>query len=181
MELIRINPLIYLAGPIDGCSYGECTDWRKYAIEELAKEGIIGISPMRTKEFLKKYPKICEGIEKNVLTCDRGIVSRDTWDIRRCDAVLFNLLGAKKVSIGTSTEYGMAHILNKPIITVMEKPVETKDGKIQNVHEHAMIRDMTDYRVETLDAGLDVIKSLFSYSKPIKNRSINGFQQKRNI
>ena len=48
-----MNPKVYLAGPIMGCNYEECTAWRSVAKAWLAKHGIDGYSPMRGKEFLR--------------------------------------------------------------------------------------------------------------------------------
>jgi len=149
-----MSKLIYLAGPIDGLSYDEATDWRKDVIKELEKEEIIGLSPMRCKYFLKGCSKLTDKISDNALTSDSGITTRDLWDIERSDAVLFNLLNAKKVSIGTMIEYGAAGILNKLIIRVMEKG---------NIHEHAMVRRLSAYHVDTLDKGIRIAKSLFDY------------------
>ena len=114
---------------------------------------------MRGKEFLKAHPKLTDGVSEHVLASDEGITTRDIWDVRSCDAVLFNLLGAEKVSIGTMIEYGWASAFNKPIITVIEK----KDEETKNVHEHPIIRRLSGYRVETLDQGLTVVKALFAY------------------
>ena len=150
-----MNKLVYLAGPIDGCSYEGCTSWREYAIEELRKDGIIGLSPMRAKDFLKQHPKLTDSIHDHPLTSDSGITTRDMWDVRRCDVVLFNLIGAQKVSIGTMIEYGWASAFNKPIVTT----IETKG----NVHEHNMVRRLSGYRVDTLENGLAVVRALFAY------------------
>lgn len=147
--------LVYLAGPIDGRSYDGCTGWREYSIKELAKKGITGLSPMRGKEFLREHPKLIDGISKHVLTEDSGVTTRDMWDVSRSDAILFNLLNAEKVSIGTMIEYGWASAFNKPIITVMEKE--------SNKHEHAMVRRLSGFRVETLEEGLTVVRTLFAY------------------
>jgi len=38
----------------------------------------------------------------------RIIVEKDALDIKRCDIVVVNLLGATKVSLGTVAEIGMA-------------------------------------------------------------------------
>lgn len=154
-----MSKLVYLAGPIDGLNYSKSTEWRNYAIEELAKNGIVGISPMRAKEFLKDYPKLTDEISDHVLASDSGVTTRDIWDVRRSDAILFNLLEAEKVSIGTMIEYGWASALNKPIITI----IEDAKGKKRNVHEHLMIRSLSGFRVQTLEEGLAVIKALFAY------------------
>jgi nucleoside 2-deoxyribosyltransferase len=151
-----MNKLVYLAGPIDGCTYESCTNWREDAIQQLAKDGITGLSPMRAKEFLKIHQKIIDKIHNNhPLTSDSGITTRDIWDVRRCDAILFNLLGAEKVSIGTMIEYGWASAFNKPIITIIEK-----EG---NIHEHSIVRQLSGYRIDNLESGLNIIRALFSY------------------
>ena len=150
-----MGKLVYLAGPIDGHTYDSCTNWREYAIKELAVNKITGISPMRAKDFLKHHPEIIDGVSQHVLASDAGITARDMWDVRRSDAVLFNLLEAKKVSIGTMIEYGWASSFDKPIITLMEKQ--------GNIHEHAMVRRLSDYRVENLEEGLAVVRALFDY------------------
>jgi len=150
-----MSKLVYLAGPIDGCTYEGCTSWRNYAIEDLRKDRITGLSPMRAKDFLKIHPKILDGLQKHVLTTDKGITTRDKWDVRQSDAVLFNLLNAKKVTIGTMIEYGWASAYDKPIITVIEK-----EG---NIHEHCIVRGLTGFRVETLEEGLGIVRALFAY------------------
>lgn len=150
-----MSKLVYLAGPIDGCTYEGCTGWREYATKQLAEDGIIGLSPMRAKEFLKSHPKLVDGIYDHPLTMDSGFTTRDMWDVRRCDAILFNLLNAEKVSIGTMIEYGWASAFNKPMITVIEKE--------KNIHEHGMIRRLSGYRVDNLESGLTIVRALFSY------------------
>lgn len=145
---------VYLAGPITGTTYGGCTDWREYAIKELKKEGITGVSPMRAKTYLKKEEDIADEYT-TPLSCQKGITTRDRWDITSCDLVLANLLGAKGVSIGTVIELGWADLSRKPIILVMEE-----EG---NTHDHAMIREIGGYRVESLDEGLYIAKALLSY------------------
>lgn len=150
-----MSKLVYLAGPIEGCTYNECTNWREYATKELAQDRIICLSPMRAKEFLRVYPKLIRGISKHILTSDSGITTRDMWGVRRSDVILFNLLNAEKVSIGTMIEYGWGSAFNKPLVTIVEK-----EG---NIHEHAIIRRLSGYRVETLEEGLSVIRALFDY------------------
>lgn len=150
-----MSKLVYLAGPIRGCTYDSCVGWREYAIKELANGGITGLSPMRAKKFLQERPKLVDEISSHFLASDSGITTRDMWDVRRSDAILFNLLEAERISIGTMIEYGWASAFNKPFVTVMEK-----EG---NVHEHNMIRRLSGYRVETLEEGLTVVKALFAY------------------
>ena len=150
-----MSKLVYLAGPVSGCTYDGCVSWREYAINQLAVDKISGLSPMRGKAFLIDHQNGIGGTDDNPLTSDSGITVRDMWDVRRCDAVLFNLIGAKKVSIGTMVEYGWASAFNKPIVAAMEKQ--------GNIHEHPMVRELSNFRVDTLESGLAIVRSLFSY------------------
>jgi len=146
-----MKPSVYLAGPIDGVSYEGCTDWREIAIEELAKSGIVGVSPMRDKLY-SGDEITTDDYYKRVLSESRGIINRDRFDVLNCNLLLANFLGAEKVSIGTVMEIGWADLSRTPIIMVMEK-----EG---NPHEHPMIREATGFRVETLESGLSVAKSI---------------------
>ncbi len=145
---------VYLAGPVRGLVYKNAYGWREYAREVLAKSNIIGVSPMRAKEHLAESGILAEPNE-NVISCQKGLTTRDRHDVMSCDIMLANFLGAEKVSIGTVVEYGWADAFRKPIITVIEK-----EG---NLHEHAIIREVTGFRVETLDEGLLVARAILNY------------------
>jgi nucleoside 2-deoxyribosyltransferase len=147
-------PRVYLAGPIKGLSYDSCVSWREYAIKVLSYSGIIGVSPMRGKELLRGTEKIIDGLD-HVLCTPAGLVTRDRFDVKSCDLMLVNFLGAKEISIGTSAEFGWADAYGKPIVTVIER-----EG---NVHDHPFIQRLTGFRVETLDEGLSVVKSILCY------------------
>ncbi len=214
---------VYLAGPIAGCSYAGCTDWREYAIGALLDAGIKGLSPMRAKEYLKDVERKLEhpypvgtrvshvdfaeataqgeGVvmgygEANVsyyvrwndtghvshwnrtkikaaadvgfsATCEeyghlspmsgpRGIMTRDRFDATRCDVLLVNLLGATRVSIGTTMEIAWADLKRTPIVLCMEAP------GTDNPHEHCMITEAVGFRCTTLDEGLHVVRSILS-------------------
>ena len=147
---------VYLAGPITGLTYGSATDWRQSAGLYLAQFGIVALSPMRGKDFILRRlgatATMGQTYEDAPLSTQRGIVARDTFDIKRADVVLFNLLGAERVSIGSMVEYGWASAHGKVIVTVMEK-----EG---NVHDHAFVRELSPYRVDNLDDALEIIKAI---------------------
>ena len=144
---------VYLAGPIQSLSYEGCTGWREHAIRWLAKYNIEGVSPMRAKEELAKEPIMADNFQ-GVMTNPKAIVSRDRFDCMNSDILLVNLLGAKEKSIGTMVEYGWADAFRKPIITVMER-----EG---NVHDHPFVRELSGYRVETLNEGLLVARAILA-------------------
>ena len=145
---------VYLAGPISFQKYEGCNGWREYARRELQKYGAIGVSPMRAKEYLN-HGRIIVGSDNNVMSNDQGITARDRYDVMSCDIMLANFLGAKEVSKGTMIEYGWADAFRKPIITIIEK-----EG---NVHDHPIVRELTGFRVESLEEGLDVVRKILNY------------------
>jgi len=142
--------IVFMSGPITGCSYAGCTLWRDYVKHCLV--GVHCLSPMRSKENLANETEIKDTYSEDVLSCDRGIMSRDLWDCRRCDIMLVNLLGTKRVSIGTVMEITCAYENRIPIVLVMER-----EG---NPHDHSMIREAAGFRVTSLDEGMLVVKSL---------------------
>lgn len=157
---------VYLAGPITGLSYGDSVDWREKAKSVLAEAGIVGLNPMRGKDYLEHEESVGDtyngvsfdhhpiGHLAGIISGDRGITTRDRWDCHRCDLVLVNFLGAKKVSIGTVMEIAWADSSRIPAIVVMEK-----EG---NPHDHSMIRECIGFRVETLEDGLHIAKAMLS-------------------
>lgn len=149
--------LVYLAGPITGLTYDDGQDWRVYASAHLRKSGISGLSPLRGKEYLRALNAPISGTGEEyahmgVLSTPRGVMTRDRYDATRCDVLLVNLLGAKKVSIGTVMEIAWADLKRIPIVVAMEP-----EG---NPHEHMMISEAIGYRVPSLDDALHVVRAI---------------------
>jgi nucleoside 2-deoxyribosyltransferase len=144
--------LLYCAGPITGVSYGESTDWREYVASKLPPH-IKAVSPMRGKKYLANENNIKDSYEEYPLSSQKGITCRDRMDVMRCDMILVNFLGANKVSIGSVMEIGWADAWRKPIIVVMEK---------DNVHSHAMIREVAGYIVSNLDEAIKIVIAVLS-------------------
>jgi nucleoside 2-deoxyribosyltransferase len=97
--------MIYLAGPINGCTDEECKDWRVQAKFSL---GIETVDPMK-RDYRGKES-----------TCYREIVELDKRDIRTCDAVLVNF---PKPSAGTSMEILYAWEYDIPVCVVIPQAV----------------------------------------------------------
>lgn len=147
---------IYLAGPISGLTFGEATDWRTDASVEIARAlpHVVALSPLRNKTYFDRQHTMEDSYEQLLFSNQRAITVRDRFDCLRSDAILMNLLGAKKVSIGSMIELGWANEIKKPIVVVMED---------DNIHNHAMVREIASWIVPTLDQGLEVIKGLFTH------------------
>jgi nucleoside 2-deoxyribosyltransferase len=143
--------IAYLAGPITGTSYGESTDWRETAREKLGP-AILGMSPLRAKDYLKHETSIGDSYEDSVLSCSRGIMTRDFNDCQRADILIVNLLDSQRVSIGTVMEIAWAYSNRIPVIAIMEPA--------GNLHDHAMIREAIGFRVTTLDEAIEVARAV---------------------
>ena len=145
---------IYLAGPITGLSYKGSTDWRRWVARRMSPD-IIPLSPMRGKDYLRDEQVIGSAYEHHPMSTEAAITARDRFDVMtRCDAILVNVLGAKKASIGTIIEIGWADAARKPIILAIEN-----EG---NVHDYPMIRQVAAYRTDSLPTACNIAHILLS-------------------
>lgn len=154
---------IYLAGPIAGCSYKEATDWRE-AVQEDFLPGIVGISPMRLKEWckrtrkirdVKQYAKIADEQEWLISGESHAIRARDFNDVRTCDMVfayLPKVLNDRRPSWGTSIEIGWASAQQKPLVLVTDD---------KNLSNHPLVRESAGWIVPDLGTGVQVVNSVF--------------------
>lgn len=132
---------IYLAGPISGLTFEGAQDWRTEFSNGISSE-IQCYSPLRGKDYLKMRGPLEGSYDEFPLSTDQGITARDRFDCMGSDLVVFNLLGASRISIGTMIELGWADAARNPAILIMEKT--------GNPHEHPMVRLTTQFRVGNL-------------------------------
>lgn len=121
---------VYLAGPISGLDYNTATEWRLHASKILEECGITAYSPMRKKEMLKDEKDLNDTYNKIPETSQDFINIRDFNDCKTSDGLLVNLLGTKRVSIGTVMEIAWARAFKIPTVIVLEK---------DNIHNHGML------------------------------------------
>lgn len=162
--------LIYLTGPIGGCSYAGATTWRHQFTKMLAGYNAKCLSPMRGKEYLAAETSI-DGVEYDTpLSCPKGVYTRDRWDSMRCDLMVANLRGAAGVSIGTMVEWGWADSQGTPIIVVMAE---------NDIHDHILIRGGPGFRVETLEEAAELAKAILGLEKirPTKAEWLEGEEE----
>ena len=147
---------IYLAGPVGGCNYDECTTWRDVWIDSFNYKyyGAECINPMRGKEYLKDETDIDSVEYDTPLSCPKGVYMRDRWDAMRCDLLVVNLLGARKPSLGSVMEIAWADAVGTPIIVIMEDK--------GNVHEHILINEACGFRVDTVDKARHLAASILN-------------------
>ncbi len=148
---------VYLAGPILGKTYIDCRfGWRQTAAIGLLP-GITILSPMRHEGRLSEHtgPIDDNGSDKatHFFAGSKLIFAKDVLDIRHCDIVLANFLGATRPSLGTVSEIGMAYVMGKTIITVMED---------DNIHRHPFVLEPSALVLDNLDDAITAINSLLS-------------------
>jgi nucleoside 2-deoxyribosyltransferase len=145
--------VIYLAGPIGGLTYNDAVNWRDQVTIELEPFGIECLSPMRGKDYLRNESLLKgTGYDDTLLSNNRAIVTRDRMDVTNSDAILMNLVGASKVSIGSMVELGWADSHRVPTIVVMDR---------DNVHDHGFVYELASFIVDTMSDALTIIKGLF--------------------
>jgi nucleoside 2-deoxyribosyltransferase len=148
------RPRVYLCGPIAGLTTQECTEQRKDMADRLAHYGIEGWSPMRGKEnIVAPGTPISSNAYEGVMASATGIIGRDRNDVFTCDAVLADLRGAKKASIGSMVEFGWADAWRKPIVTIMEPG---------NVHDHVFVKQLSTYVTDAEDEAIRLLSMLLT-------------------
>lgn len=143
--------VVYLAGPLSGCDFTEMRNWRDEVTRQVEESGkpILCASPIRGKDYLNKFAAIPQSIDHMPLCTAKGIMSRDFFDANRCAVMFINVLGATKASIGTCMEAAWAYKNHTPVIWVMEES--------GNPHEHPMLAQTMSFRVNNLQAGIDIL------------------------
>jgi nucleoside 2-deoxyribosyltransferase len=119
--------LIYLAGPINGCTDEECKDWREYVKTQLGEENTL--DPMR-----RDY----RGIEKNNF---EAIVEGDKADIDESTVMLVNY---DKPSVGTSMEILYAWERGKKVIIVVDPAPGVRISPWLIYHSHKIFLSFAD-------------------------------------
>lgn len=118
--------MIYLAGPINGCTDDEAVNWRDFVKDSVGAD--MCIDPMR-----RDY----RGVEDQNVT---AIVHGDITDIDDCSVVLANCWQA---SVGTSMElWYAAREARKPVV-VMVPPGSRVSPWLQYVASH-IVTDLSE-------------------------------------
>lgn len=152
-------------------------------------EAVQVISPMRAKNYLNRETRLAAmGYAGSAMSSPKGITTRDRYDVQRADVILANLLGivapeqavvhsllnqAKqglafsqaeldtlqqalntRASIGSMIEFGWADSARVPVVTAIEA-----EG---NVHDHCISTELMGFRLDNLDAAIDVVLAILN-------------------
>jgi hypothetical protein len=144
-----VNPTVYLAGPILGCTGGEANDWRRSVAAELRRAGIIGISPLRCEpligdRYTTDYPDPRFGTP-------RAIANKNKFDVLNTTLTLAYLplpTEGRVQSYGTLGELFWANAFGKQTILVSNDTF---------VMKHPVVDAAAGWKLETLAEAVDVI------------------------
>jgi nucleoside 2-deoxyribosyltransferase len=123
----------------------ECRTYFNHAVG-LFPSNILAMSPLRFRQFGPIGSIICDSFEDEIMGTQKGIMSRDFFDVARADVVIANFLGAKAPSIGSMFELAWCFQVHKPVVLVMEPS--------GNVHDHPFVREACDFRVTTIEEAV---------------------------
>ena len=153
---------VYLVGPITGCSYTECTDWRETVKKDLESTGVYRcLSPMRGKEHLRDQLDLPGTIPSHISRpgcTGHDILARDFFDCNRANVLFCNLLGAEIASIGSCYElaWGYANRNHQQVIVILDTTEE------QNPHNHAFVYEAAGIILPTVEAGVEYLKEVLN-------------------
>jgi hypothetical protein len=142
---------VYLSGPISHLTFSEAklvrSDFLEISRSVLGTlhDSICYVDPLRGKDLDPNEiltPSIPTTAQK---ISNKYIFNRDYFDVHHADALLVNLLGAKKVSIGTVFEMAWAYEKRIPTVVVIE-------GE-SNPHYHTFVLEAAQFPVKTLHAA----------------------------
>ena len=134
---------VYLAGPIEGISLKEATEWRETATSFFHGHQIHTLDPTRRKKFHD---------QPYTFNLARKIVQLDLQDIRNSNVVLLNLRArGKGKAWGSICELALASQQGKTVITVLEPGlvhpfVEVLSTEIHSTLEDALEATLAYYR-----------------------------------
>jgi nucleoside 2-deoxyribosyltransferase len=155
--------LVYLAGPITGLSYDEAVSWRHEVISRLGMTAphVRCLDPMRAKQHLADLSEIGAFGHPGGLLGEHAVVTRDLWDVKRCDVVLMNLSGATAASIGCMVELGWAHAHGKFTVVVLPETERTgRVGAPGNPHDHLFVQELASAVVPSVDAAIAILETI---------------------
>ena len=126
LEEMRLNPKVYLAGPIANCNDGETFNWREYAAEKIDIECL---DPASQRDFRNKH---IEDAQKQIIMPDK----------RDIDASSIVLANCWQVSVGTSMEIIYSWERGKYVVLVI--PDGAHKSPWATGHAHYVAKDLDE-------------------------------------
>ena len=155
---VKSKYVVYLSGSMFK-DHPEHQTWRQHAAMLLEEQGVQTLSPYRGRsargEVIKvgtyHYTESSAPVRNKLANL---LVSRDLKDVQDCDMLLVNLQGTmdERPSIGTISELAWAHLLNKPVVCVVDEETTEAD-----YYKHPFMHFFVDQWVATVEEGVEAI------------------------
>lgn len=145
---------IYLAGPMTGMKVADSRDGWRFRAHNAFEPFVECMNPVRGWNCLPDgHIMQARGEDEAGLKMVEGKLhfQRDVHDIRRCSALYVNTQGADRVSLGTVSEMGMAYILGKPIVAILDP-----------WHVHLFTEQEASVICNTEEEAIECLKSLLN-------------------
>jgi hypothetical protein len=170
MKQTHMRKTVYAAGPISGRTWAECTGWRNELQIRLAAFGIDTLTPLRNKSYLAEEPVIEGAYEDTIFSNQRFILARDYHDATTCNLIFANLLGVKRITIGSIMEISWGYMARTPVVLLIED-----EG---NPHDHCMIREACPFRTNNMDTAIEMVRTILL---PDTNMNASMYQTHTNL
>lgn len=142
---------IYLAGPITGFTVEEVITNITSHASRLSIMGYDVLHPFIGSCGVSIINGPLQPYGYTGISSDHSIFCRDKWCVLQADIIIVNLIGAKRVSIGSMMELAWASDHNKHTIVVIED---------NNMHQHAFVKEAADLIFTELDSAFDYLEKL---------------------
>lgn len=146
----------------------EHESWRQYATILLEAAGIQTLSPYRgrgargeiTKVGSYHYTESTAPVKNKLANL---LVNRDFKDVQDSDMLLVNLQGTKdeRPSIGTISELAWAHMMNKPVVCIVDEETTEDD-----YYKHPFMHYFVSQWVATVEEGVEAIINFWHPEAP---------------
>lgn len=155
------RPSVYLAGSIGGLTWEEATGWRDQAKELLRPcetfsplRDMDGVS-LRDSCFVTDGGRTSNAVDPDRAPFDfKKLFKRDYMDVHTCDAMLINMIGAKKQSVGTICEIAWGFRRAMPMFVAMEPG---------NINENPFITPQIPRRFDTLADAMNALRTFYNF------------------
>lgn len=143
---------VYCCRPMAGHSYSDIAYHYNNLKDIFDDVGIEMLNPMCGKSYLKNEKEFRSTGYTQPLSTNHAIFTRDRWMVKQSDVVFVNLLGCKKVSIGSMFEMAWAVADGKHIVLVIDKN--------DNIHEHAFVLESAHVIYHEENEAIDYLITL---------------------
>lgn len=140
---------VYLAGPMTGCHIPEAVGKRRGTASLFKQAGWEVRDPTRGETI---EDTAFDALARHSYAPPRAVFNRDVADVRWCDVLFVDLVGARTVSIGTMCEIGMAYALGKYIVVVDEPGSR---------HNHLFVRQAASIMFAYVDDAIRYLTEVY--------------------